>query len=71
MTFAESWLLKIFKDPRIKNPCDVKTIIYAAKAVGLTRRDLKTARKNLGIHSLAINGVQHWMYAQEENDARK
>lgn len=71
MTFAESWLLKIFKDPRIKNPCAVKTIIYAAKAVGLNRRDLKTARKNLGLHSLVINGEQHWMCIQEENDAGK
>lgn len=68
MSFAESWLLKIFKDPTIKNPCPVQALFHSAKAVGLTRRDLKEARRRLRILSISVNGVQHWLYIQGSED---
>lgn len=68
MNFSETWLLKIFKDPMIKNPCPVQTLLYSAKAVGLTKQELKKARRRLGILSISINGVQHWLYIQGSED---
>ena len=67
--FAKAWLLKTLTSPDIQNPCPVKTVIHAAKALGIRKNELKLARKELGVASFAAGGVQYWYLPKEDNDA--
>lgn len=67
--FAKAWLFKTLTSPDIQSPCRAKAIIQAAKALGIRKTELKTARKELGIQSFNIKGVQYWHVPNGENDA--
>ena len=67
--FAKEWLKKIMNDAEITKPCSAKVIISAAQAIGIKRNELKTARKELGIKSIRINGVQYWYLPEDETHA--
>lgn len=67
--FAKAWLIKTLASPDIQNPCQAKAVIQAAKALGIGKNELKTARKELGIQSFNIRGVQYWHLPNGENDA--
>ena len=68
--FAKEWLKKLMNDAEITRPCSARVIISAAQAIGIKRNELKTARKELGIESVRIDGVQYWrLPGGSENNA--
>lgn len=67
--FAKAWLIKTLTSPDIQNPCRAKAVIQAAQALGIGKAELKTARKELGIQSFNIRGIQYWHLPDGENDA--
>lgn len=67
--FAKEWLKKIMNDAEITKPCSARVVIAAAQAVGIKKNELKTARKELGIESVRMDGVQYWRLPEGENNA--
>ena len=67
--FAKEWLKNLMNDAEITKPCSARVIISAAQAVGIKRNELKTARKELGMESICIDGVRYWRLPEGENNA--
>ena len=67
--FAKEWLIRILTDPSVKNPCPMKVIVQAARAVGIKKGELKRVRKEVGVKSFDNGGVQYWYLPEDETHA--
>ena len=58
---AKTYLTKMLTDPTLKKRLPVPLLVSMGRQVyGLTRSELKAARKELGVVSEGIDGVQFW-----------
>ena len=63
---AELILEEIFSDARIKSAVPLEHIYAVAKIKGIRKKDLKAARKKLGILSVESKGVRYWTRPEKE-----
>ena len=60
---AEAFIRKMLTDPVFGGRMEVRVLVRIAKGAGLTRRDLREARKHLGIITEKNeNGSQIWRW---------
>ena len=60
---AEAFIRKMLTDPVFGGRMEVRVLVRIVKGAGLTRRDLREARKHLGVISEKNeNGSQIWRW---------
>ncbi len=58
---AKIWLQSMIDAPDIKVMYPVSELLAAGKEEGFKKRELKEARKEMGIVSVNVDGVQYWV----------
>ena len=62
---AKAFLKNIFKTPGLLSHQRVAVIVGIARMEGITRAELKTARKEMGLQSENIGGEQYWSLPED------
>lgn len=63
---AKVFLENIFTTPGALKRQRVADIVRIARLDGITRTELKTARKEMELRSENISGVQYWSFPEDE-----
>lgn len=67
LELAKAYLQKMLTDPMLNAKLPVSLLLdIGRQSHGLNRKELKAARKELGVVSENIDGVQYWSLPKEE-----